>query len=272
MTQPATTPTAPSVAAIHRYPVKSMMGESLNASAVGPMGLAGDRRYALGDPATGKVVSAKNPGKWPALFAFRAAFATPAADGRVLITLPDGRVVPSDDPDLPAALSAALGRGVTFLSASPEGAQLEEFWPDMAELPHRGVVTDENLPPGTFFDCATLHLLTTATLDHLRGLHPAGRFEPRRFRPNLIVATPPGQAGFVENAWVGRELSIGPDVRLKVTGPCPRCVMTTLPQDDLPRDPAVLRTAAQHNGAHVGVYATVVRGGTVRRGDAVVAA
>jgi uncharacterized protein YcbX len=139
----------------------------------------------------------------------------------------------------------------------------------MEELPKRDVVTDEALPPGTFFDCATVHLLTTATLAELQSLYPAGRIEPRRFRPNFIVSTPAEAKGFVENEWIGKMLSIGDQVQLKITGPCPRCVMTTLAQDDLPRDPMVLRTAAKHNGAHVGVYASVLRGGTIRRGDPV---
>ena len=77
------------------------------------------------------------------------------------------------------------------------------------------------------------------------------------------------EQSFVENAWIGHTLAIGGEVRLSVTGPCPRCVMTTLPQGDLPRDPGILRTAAQHNLVNVGVYAAVVRGGTIRRGDAV---
>ena len=64
-------------------------------------------------------------------------------------------------------------------------------------------------------------------------------------------------------------LAIGDEVRLSITGPCPRCVMTTLPQGDLPRDPDILRTAARHNHVHVGVYAAVVRGGMIRRGDSV---
>jgi uncharacterized protein len=46
-------------------------------------------------------------------------------------------------------------------------------------------------------------------------------------------------------------------------------VMTTLAQGDLSRDPGILRTAAQHNQANVGVYAAVARGGTIRRGDTV---
>ena len=123
------------------------------------------------------------------------------------------------------------------------------------------------MPPGTFFDLATVHLLTTATLDRLRELYPLGRFEVRRFRPNVVLMGSKGEKGFIEEAWVGRTLSCGPEVRLRITGPCPRCVMTTLPQGDLPADPGILRTAAQHNQVNVGVYAAVLRDGTIRRGD-----
>src|SRR5205807_10311708 len=98
---------------------------------------------------------------------------------------------------------------------------------------------------------------------------PPGRFEVRRFRPNVVVETATGEKGFVENAWIGRTLALGDAVRLSITGPCPRCVMTTLPQADLPRDPGILRAAAQHNHANVGVYADVIEGGAIRRGDPV---
>jgi uncharacterized protein YcbX len=112
-----------------------------------------------------------------------------------------------------------------------------------------------------------VHVLTTATLDRLRMLYPEGRFEVRRFRPNIVVGT--GREGFVENDWIGQTISIGETVRLKITGPCPRCIMTTLPQSDLPKDPGILKTAAQHNEANVGVYADVIADGMVRRGDQV---
>jgi uncharacterized protein len=125
--------------------------------------------------------------------------------------------------------------------------------------------------------------VTTATLERLAELYPAGRFDERRFRPNVVVAVGDGQRGFVENGWVGKILAIGDSVRLAVTDPCPRCVMTTLAQEDLPADPGILRTAARHNSlvggegrgpdgayaASVGVYARVVSGGTLRRGDIV---
>jgi len=148
-------------------------------------------------------------------------------------------------------------------------ATAEEYGPDMASLDYRDTVTDFELPAGTFFDIAVLHLLTTATIDRLRTLYPEGRFEVRRLRPNIVMSTGPEEGGFVENDWIGHAVAIGDDVRLAVTEPCPRCVMIRLPQGDLPKDPGILRTAAQHDGVNVGVYASVVSGGTVRRGDPV---
>jgi uncharacterized protein YcbX len=139
----------------------------------------------------------------------------------------------------------------------------------MPGLDHRDTVTEWELPAGTFFDLAVVHVLTTATIDRLRALYPEGRFEVRRFRPNIVVSTGPDAQGFVENDWIDRTIMIGDEVRLRVTGGCPRCVMTTLPQGDLPRDAGILRTAAQHNQANVGVYADVIAGGAIRRGDSV---
>ena len=153
--------------------------------------------------------------------------------------------------------------------ASSGAVNAEEYWPDMEGLDHRDTVTDFTLPEGTFFDVAMVHLVTTATLDRLRELYPQGRFETRRFRPNIVVQQASGEKGFAENAWVGHTLAIGTAVRLSITGPCERCVMTTLAQGDLSKDPGILRTAARHNQVSVGVYAAVVQGGTIRRGDLV---
>src|SRR5271169_2334430 len=267
-----------SVVGLRRYPVKSMMGEELNAVEVSEFGLLGDRAYAIVDLSDGKIASAKNPRKWPDLFCFRAAFVDPPQSGAkvpsVRITLPDGAIVTSDQADISEILSRALSRKVTFDSAmlSRPGASIanaEEYWLDMEGLEHRDTVTDFALPEGTFFDTAVVHLLTTATLDRLRDLYPQGRFEARRFRPNIVVRVENGETDFVESAWVGKVLAIGDTVRLSVTGPCPRCVMTTLPQGDLPKDVGILRAAAEHNQANVGIYASVIRGGKVRRGDSV---
>jgi uncharacterized protein YcbX len=275
-----------SVVSLWRYPVKSMMGEELNASEVTDHGLLGDRVYALLDSSDGKVASAKNPRKWPQLFDFRAAFVDTPQSGAQLppvrITLPDGNMLSSTQTEVNRTLSGVLNREVTLEvteRAQPEVVEstfpnpwtpkAEEYWPDMEGLDYRDLVTDFDLPEGTFFDCAVVHVLTTATLDRLRDLYPQGRFEVRRFRPNLVVQTADGVKDFVENAWIGHTLAIGDQVRLSISGPCPRCVMTTLAQGDLPKDPGILRTAAQHNQVNVGVYASVRQGGMVRRGDAV---
>ena len=126
------------VVSLWRYPVKSMMGEELNASDVTDDGLLGDRSLALIDTETGKVVSAKNPRKWPTMFDFRAVFTTPPVLGSPLppvrVTLPDGVSVTSDDARFAELLTGALGRPVTLASAAPSEPSLEEYWPDIAEL------------------------------------------------------------------------------------------------------------------------------------------
>jgi uncharacterized protein YcbX len=264
-----------SVAALWRYPVKSMMGEELNAVELTLRGLLGDRAYGLVDSADGKIATAKNPRKWPHLFDFRAALTEAprnGGSGTVRITLPDGTIVSSEQRDIDYVLSQALKRDVTLRAAerrSEQQATAEEYWPDMEGLDHRDTVTDFALPEGTFFDAAFVHVLTTATLERLRESYPEGRFEIRRFRPNIVVETASGAADFAENAWVGQTLAIGEGIRLSITGATGRCVMTTLPQGDLPNDTRILRTAAQQNDAKVGVYASVTRGGTVRRGDVI---
>ena len=258
------------VLSLWRYPVKSMLG---------------DRAYALLDSETGKAASAKNPGKWPTLFSFHATFLERLRGAKmppVEITLPNGATVTSEQPGIDEILSTALNRkvalamankgavaGVQSLMPAEWTGQAEEYWPDIDGRDHKDTVTDFTLPAGTFFDGATMHLVTTATLERLGELYPQGRFEAPRFRPNIVVATAAGEKGFVEQAWISHTVAIGNQVRLRITGPCARCVMTTLAQGDLPRDSGILRTAVQHSHGHVGVYATVVQGGTVSPGDRV---
>jgi uncharacterized protein len=274
------------VLSLWRYPVKSMLGEEVPTAQVTDHGLLGDRAYALLDCADGKVATAKNPRKWPTLFAFQATFIEPLGRSAQLpsvrMTLPDGTIVTSAQHDCHQVLSQALRREVTLVAteggrvagaSSPLPtswtAQAEEYWPDMEGLDYRDTVTDFALPPGTFFDCATVHLLTTGTLNRLRDGYPHGRFEVQRFRPNIVVDPVGSEPGFAEDAWIDHTLAIGDEVRLRITGPCGRCVMTTLAQGALPKDTEILRTAVQHHQGQVGVYAAVVRGGTIRRGDRV---
>jgi uncharacterized protein YcbX len=175
----------------------------------------------------------------------------------------------SDAANVQDVLSQAVGKPVQFLSGAPSSGTLEEYWPDIEGLAKREEVTDEPMPAETFFDVGIVHILTTATLDELRKFYPKGRVEARRFRPNIVVSTPPEVSGFVEKDWIGKVLCIGDAVKLKITIPCGRCVMTTLAQADLPKDSEILRTAVKHNNAQVGVYASVIQGGKIRRGDAI---
>jgi uncharacterized protein YcbX len=273
------------VASLWRYPVKSMQGEELSETEVTQHGLLGDRVYGLIDVAEGKAASAKNPVKWPTLFGCKAAFAEPPRKGTappaVRIALHDGSATDSSARDCHQILSTSLKR--TVILAMADGGWMsgvhatlppswsgkaEQYWPDMDGLDHRNAVTDFTLPRGTFFDGAIVHVITTATLEKLHDAYPKGRFEPQRFRPNILIATPEGTHGFVEQSWIGKTVKIG-EVQLTITGPCGRCVMTTLAQGDLPKDNGILRTAVQQNEGNVGVYAIVVQDGTVKRGDRV---
>jgi uncharacterized protein YcbX len=178
----------------------------------------------------------------------------------------------SGNPEVEQRLSTAVGREVRLSRRSDlkPGATGEGYWPEEEWLADRGKTFDVELAPGSFFDGAMIHLLTSATLKQLGSLTPGSRFDVRRFRPNLLIESLNDHAeeGFVENGWIGKTLAIG-DVRLRIDRGCPRCVMTTLPQEDLPKDPSVLRTAVQKNEGDVGVYATVLRGGRIKLGDEV---
>jgi uncharacterized protein len=164
------------IASIWRYPVKSMIGEEISSSLVTKRGLLGDRSYALIDHASGKVVSAKNPRKWPNMFEFSAAYISllkldEERVPHVRITMPDGTSMCSSDKGLDRIISNALGCSVSLQSRPPAVAKLEEYWPDLENLAHRETVTEEAMPPGTFFDGAVVHLLTTATLIRDLAVH-----------------------------------------------------------------------------------------------------
>lgn len=272
-----------SLASLWRYPIKSMMGEELNSAIITDNGILGDRSYALLDLETDKIVSAKNPKKWPEIFSFHARYIeAPALEKElppVWITLPDGRIIRTDQADAEQQLSIALKRTIGLRNKAAQHASLEQYWPEYEG--ESTEISDETISvaadDGSFFDYASLHILTTASLTKLQQIYPGGRFEARRFRPNLVIATPAELIGFVENDWVGKTLTID-GVKLLVTDPCPRCVMPTLAQGDLAKDAKILRTISE-NTVHVpfagkalpsiGVYAQVIQPGEIRRGSMV---
>jgi uncharacterized protein YcbX len=293
-------PEAPpaTIAELWRYPVKSMRGERVDRSDVTDAGFTGDRAYAVVDAATGKVGSAKHPRLWGALLDCEARFAEAPAVGeplpRIVITLPDGAETASDDPSIHDRLSAVFGRAVRLTTVAPDGNNYLAVWPEFdGVMPDDvraqtrvegseigGTVTELSLAvasaPGTFFDVAALHVLTSATLEHLGSLAPGHRFAVERYRPNIVIDA--DIAPFAENDWSGTALGFGGDVRASVLIPTMRCIMTTLAQGDLPRDNEILRTLTRHNRVEiaglgtwscVGAYAAVTAGGPVQVGDEV---
>ncbi|MBI1817407.1 MAG: MOSC domain-containing protein [Deltaproteobacteria bacterium] len=279
------------VSEVWRYPVKSMGGERLQRGTLGPRGIPGDRGWAVRDEQAGEIRGAK---KLPALLQCNARYlaepavnAIPAAE----ITLPDGTHVRSDDATVSARLSELLGKPVTLWPLQPDtatdhyrraapdnpdmmaelreifGRTADEPLPDLSIFPSE--IMEYTSPLGTYFDAFPLHVLTTASLAMLSARTPGARFEPRRFRPNFVIEPVGGASkGLIESAWSGRTLRIG-GARIKIEMPCVRCVMTTLPQGDLPKDPSVLRTIVRDAEQNVGVYATVVAAGSVSAGDEV---
>lgn len=284
-----------SVSELWRFPVKSMRGERLQEAEFIEGGLLGDRAYALIDVDSGKVVSSKSTKLFPDLFRCKATFTHPPQAGGdlppVMIELPDGTLVESDSGDVDSALSACLGRKVTLARSAPENFTIDQYHPDLDGLDpegHRNAVIEQKLgsaffaeagmdspvPVGSFYDLFPVSVLTTSTLEELGNLSPGSRFDSRRFRMNVVVDTT--ESGFLENNWVGRELGIGDKTRFHIALPDPRCVMTTLALEDLPRDNDILRTLVKHNRIQVGgaglfpcagVYAVIGVPGTVSLGD-----
>lgn len=261
------------VQALLRYPVKSMLGETLDCLRVDEAGAEGDRRLALVDGETGHVASAKNPRLWRDLLT-----CTARADSRgVRITLPDGTNVAADDPGVDELISRLTRRRVRLVRQRPDGATLVR--PDPEQLLELGLDADvagrilriaAATPGESFTDEAPLHAITTATLEHI-GV------EALRYRPNLVISTPPDYPPYAENDWVGDDLAIG-EARVRVLTATSRCVVPTLEHGPLPRAPQALRIPAAENrldtGGHgkqacAGAYLAVVAKGVIRVDDPV---
>ncbi|MEX1323616.1 MAG: MOSC N-terminal beta barrel domain-containing protein [Synechococcaceae cyanobacterium] len=271
------------VQALWRYPVKSMLGERLERLEVEPRGVVGDRGYALWDPATRRVASAKNPRRWADLLAYSARYLDDPRPGEPLppvavhgpLAGPDSAPITlrSDDPALVARLTERLGRSVFLLDQAPAGASLDQYWPEVEGRAFQNVTNELVLPEGTFFDACPIHAISTATLATLRRLEPELDFAVERFRPNLLiepVGTSEGTVeGFVEERWEGGTLAIGESLVLRVDGGCPRCVITTLAQGDLPQALEILRATARHNRVTAGIRLSVEQPGPLAVGDPV---
>ncbi len=245
------------IAEIWRYPVKSMLGEQLEQAQIGPDGIQGDRRWAVVDAESGVSLSAK---RYAELLTCRAR----TRDGEVIIGLPDGRELAAGSSEVARALSELLEREVTTRAAGATETIRHEFPTAVTEGEGEPFLHE----PGTesFFDSATLHLLTTATLAELQRLLPESKVHHARFRPNILVET--GETGFVENGWVHKEVTLGP-LRCRVIDNTQRCVMVTRSQGSLPRDIQVIRTIFKRNNGNAGVALHARESGVLRCGEEV---
>jgi uncharacterized protein YcbX len=223
------------VAALWRYPVKSMAGQALDAADVGWHGLAGDRRWAFVQE---KLIRSDFP--WLTmrersdLGQYRPVLADDSRPDRspTVVRTPAGEELDIADP----ALAAALGDGIRLIK----------------------------LNRGTF-DVAPLSLISVQTIEALGGMAEVA-IDQRRFRPNLVVDA---AAPFAEDDWVGATLRLG-GARMRVDQRDERCVMVNIDPDTGVRDPRVLRTIAQQRGVCLGVYGAPVEPGRVAVGDPVV--
>lgn len=261
------------VQSLWRYPVRSMRGEELASAEVTARGVVGDRCYCVVDVGEQRAAEASYvPLRWSGLLGGEAAFTESpragAAPPPVRIRFADGSQRVSDAPDLAEWLSEKLGQpAALWRDGDADGAALAG---GEAEASGRAVeVEDAAEPvgaPARSYDRSPILLLTTASLKQAESHYPDGHFAPARFRPNIVLDAGAAR-GFVEGDWIGRTLALGPELRLELVESCERCVMTTLPQAELAREPRILATLAAHNDKHLGVYARVTRPGSLHRGD-----
>jgi uncharacterized protein len=250
------------VGELWRYPIKSMRGESLNEAWLTERGILGDRVWAVRELERGGIMSART---FPALLDFRAHYERDTVSesaAAIHIELPDGGTISPDDRETLAILANRLRRRVALERVRHERltpAELEAIMRGEAYPPHRD-----------FFDEEVLHLVATGTLAFMRTLQPGSDFDRRRFRANVYVDTGDEADGFVEDRWLEGVLEIGDQVRIVGMRPAIRCAMTTHPQSELPHDVNILRTAWQHHGAYVGVFAAVGAPGRIALNDPVV--
>lgn len=278
------------IKAIHRYAVKSMQGETLDAVTVGAAGIPGDRGWAVRDEVRGGIRGAK---KIPALMQCAARYLEDPRDGAATpaeITIPGGRVILTTEDTASEQLSEAIGHAVTLWPLLPAtalehyrrgppddedlerelralfGRQPDEPLPDLSKFPPD--ILEYESPPGTYFDAFPLLLLTDASLRHMQAAAPGSRFDVRRFRPNFLIEPVTDAGPLPEFGWAGARLRIGA-AEIVTTIACPRCVMTTHAVADLPRDPQVMRALVREAGGSLGVYAMIVQPGAVHTGDPV---
>ena len=184
---------------------------------------------------------------------------------RLSLTFPDGSVVE----DLPEPGDPVK----TFIFGRMVGGRVVGggFGEALSHFCDAGLRLVKSDVPGQCQDSYPISILSQASLDFLGGQKGVSRpIDNRRFRPNFLIEnSTPHQ----EDLWVGEEVSVGPEVRVKVVARDPRCAITTHDPDTGERDMNTLRVILSYRpdpqAVYFGVYGTVSKPGRVSVGDGV---
>lgn len=225
------------VVGLWRYPVKSMGAEPLESVEISWHGLAGDRRWAFIRPD-----------------ATRSAFPWFTIRDRSDMAQFLPRLV---DPERP--------EGSQTLVRTPTGDEYEVADPALGSL-LGGEGTSVIRQGRGIFDTFPISLISVGTIEAI-GTRLQEGLDPQRFRPNLLVDSGASEP-FIEDDWVGRELTIGGFV-MRVDKRDGRCVVITVDPNTGERNPAVLRAVANERDGFLGVYGSTVRPGVVSLHDEV---
>jgi uncharacterized protein YcbX len=241
-----------------RYPVKSLLGERVPALELVGDGAAGDRAWGIQDLGDGRILTARRE---PRLL-----FASSRLDaaGMPVITLPEGQAVAGPGAATDAALSAWLGKAVTLVAAAESDASRAEFFADATDDTSRAI--EWTMPKGRFVDAFPVLVMTTAGLLAGAAAYPAGTWDVRRFRPNILIRV--DGEGWPEDAWKDRQLHVGP-VQLVPRRRCVRCTMVNRAQPALDKDVNIYKTLHRTHGGDAGMWTQVMRPGTLSEGDLV---
>ena len=248
----------PRVAAIHRFPVKGLGGEHLDAVEVSRSGIPLDR--ALG------ITTCRLPiapfGRWTTYEAFHALDSRPDLGG------------------FRAEVVNSGGRATTVLVSSPSGSAVEAQLDDgvLAEHPELTATVRAWFAPvggdarlvasGAHLwdvEAASLSIVNLATV---RAVSTAAGvdLDPLRFRANVYLE---GLPAWAELDLPGRRLALG-DVEVEIFAPIERCRATSVDPRRGGADVNVPGVLAAHFGhLFCGIYGRVVVGGRLHVGDRV---
>lgn len=287
------------VAALYRYPVKSLGGEEVENVEIGTRGIRGDRLWAVRDLESDVTATARRvPALLNATARYVAPIAADAGPGRVPeveITFPDGTVLSSGDESVHAKLSELAGREMRLTALPPAedtslhklsrgerenmsiaalrkdfGVTDDEKFPDMSmfRVTDLATLSRYSTPPGMFVDLAPVHVMTKTSLATIGAELDGVDVDVRRFRPNILLALSNPEDGLPEAQWTGGSLSVGGAV-LAVTMPTIRCVVPSRAQPGVDVDRRITKAVAARANRCLGSYCWVETGGAVHVGDEV---